>query len=172
MFVVPIVSCVATIYLVLLLYRNNLKHLSHNKQLHDKCLLFEKKENEDLEKTIGNLANKLESYYRWSWRLFNISICTIFTAFIVFYIVINLDKFQNANTLAESNKENMSLTPFGSSTAPRPTEAIVNAIKSAGSHNSIPNPSGMQSVMPSGQSATQNANATSNSNSITTSTAR
>lgn len=64
-------------------------------------------------------------------------------------------------------------TGFGfSKNAPLPTEAIVNAIKSAGSHNSIPNPSGMPSVMPSGQSATQNANATSNSNSITTSTAR
>ena len=172
-FVVPIVSCVATIYLVLLLYRNNLKHLSHNKQLYDSIFLFEKKENEELNNIIDALRDKNKSYQRWSWRLTNISICTIFTAFIVFYIVINLDKFQNANTLAQSNKENMSLTPFGSSTAPRPTEAIVNAIKSAGSHNSIPKPSGMPSVMPSGQPINQNANATSNATSSNqTSTAR
>lgn len=118
---------------------------------------------------IDTLRDKNKSYQKWSWILTNISICTIFIAFIVFHIVINLDKFQNANIVRQSNKENMSLTPFGSSTAPRPTMEIVNAIKSAGSHNSIPKPS----EMPSGQSATQNTDATSNTTSSNqTSTAK
>ena len=65
-------------------------------------------------------------------------------------------------------------TGFGfSKNAPLPTMEIVNAMKSAGSHNSIPNPSATPSGTPSSQSVSQNTNAARNTTSSNqTSTAR
>ena len=104
-FVLPIVLCVATIFCMLFLYRNNFLRISKSKTLYDRIFLFDQHDNKELEKEITKYESKNLAYSKWSWLWLCTSVFSIAIAFVIFYVFSSniLDKFQNTHTLSTTN---------------------------------------------------------------------